>query len=270
MPYNIPALLLPLIGGYIIINRTIFYRHRYRRVTSQRLVFDSFIAGLILFAATYFLREIVYFLFPQFINFCDAVVSYFPYHAKLLGTSTASFVLAVGFMFSANFIIRRWFEGYEYNLFYKSIFELGDELEQLFLKTSLKGEPVQITLKNDKVYVGFIAEVDEPQKTNYISILPLASGYREPKTKLMELTTPYDESMETLESEEESIADGTRNQGQSQNTADVSDIEENDYVVQLEEMIVVVKQDEILTANQFNAEIYHRFQEAINKNGIQQ
>lgn len=265
MPYNIPALLLPLIGGYIIINRAIFFRHRYRGINSQRLVFDSFIAGLILFAATYLLREITYFLFPQCVDFCTALVSYFPYHAKLLGTSTASFVLAVGFMFSANSIIRRWFEEYEYNLFYNSIFELGDELEQLFLTTSLKGEPVQITLKNNKVYVGFITEVNEPQKTNYISILPLASGYREPKTKLMELTTPYQEIVEALESDEEDITDGTKQEANSQNAADVFEIEENDFLVQLEEMIVVIKQDEILSANQFNAEIYQRFQDAIQK-----
>ncbi len=52
MPYNIPSILLPLIGGYLVISKSILLRHRYKRISSQRLIFDSIIAGVFLFAIT--------------------------------------------------------------------------------------------------------------------------------------------------------------------------------------------------------------------------
>lgn len=248
MPYNIPALILPLIGGYIIINKAIFFRHKYRRISSQRLVFDSFIAGIILFAATYVIRQLIYYVFPSSTEFCHNIVTYFPYHAKLLGTSVTSFLLAIGLVYMVNFIINRWFIEYKYNFFTRLIFEIGDELEQLFLESVLEPHLVQITLRNNKVYIGFIAEVNEPQKTNYIAVLPVASGYRKSKSKQLVITTPYNEVVDSL------LRDNENTLQQIQ----------GDF--EIEYMRIVIKQDEILTANRFDPEVYNLFQESSEEN----
>lgn len=244
MPYNIPALILPLIGGYIIINKSLFFRHKYRRISSQRLVFDSFIAGIILFAATYFIRESIYFVLPSSEKLCHNIVSYFPYHAKLLGTSVTSFLFAVAFVYSSNLVINKWFEDYKYGFFTRLIFEIGDELEQLFLETLLEQDMVQISLKNNKVYIGFIAEVNEPQKTNYISLIPIFSGYRKPRSKRLVITTPYHDVVDALiDNENEHIEEAQE------------DSLDSDY------MKIVIKQDEILTASRFDPEVYNLFQD---------
>lgn len=241
MPYNIPTLILPLIGGYIIINKVIFFRTKYRRVSSQRLVFDSFIAGVILFSTTYFIREIIFITFPVASGLCDKIISYFPYHEKLLGTSVTSFLFAIIFTYLTNYIINRWFVGYKYRFFTQLIFEIGDELEQLFLESLLEPHLVQISLKNNKAYIGFIAEVNEPQKTNYIALLPVASGYRKSKSKQLVITTPYNKVVETLNDEEAT---------------------NHNIAPKIDYMRIVINQNEILTANRFDPNIYNLFQES--------
>ncbi len=67
----------------------------------------------------------------------------------------------------------------------KALDKHGDELEQLFRDSVVNAQPVQLTLKNDKVYLGIVDKIPEPKKTNYVSLIPLFSGYREKDTKKM-------------------------------------------------------------------------------------
>ena len=99
---------------------------------------------------------------------------------------------------------------------------------------------MQITLKNNKVYVGFSETIPIPQKTNYLTITPIISGYRDSETKRLHITTDYFKVVEEF----------------------IKDIEE-----QIDENIdsihlntdIIIKQDEILSASVYEQKIYDRF-----------
>jgi len=235
MPYNIPSILLPLIGGYLVISKSILLRHRYKRISSQRLIFDSIIAGVFLFAITYLIRLFFFHISPNLFNLISGIINSFHYHSCLLGTSSFSFIFAIFFTYPINYILKKYFKGLRFAVFVSSINSLGDELERLFLESLTNSKITQITLKNNKVYVGFIIEVNEPQKTNYIIIIPLISGYRDQKTKKLKFTTPYE------------------------NVVNYYSEKQNNFP--LNNFKIIIKQDEILTANFFYPEVYDKFQE---------
>ena len=97
---------------------------------------------------------------------------------------------------------------------------------------------IQLTLKNDKSYVGWMKSLPIPTHSNYISILPVYSGYRTKDTKELVFTTQY------LDVYASYIKDG-----------DVLDI--RDLTTQ------VIKIDEIVTANKFDQDMYDRFSAGI-------
>ena len=115
----------------------------------------------------------------------------------------------------------------------KAIKNYGDELEQLCLDSIVYGFALQVTLKNDKVYVGFVEEAPIPSKTNYLLFTPLYSGFRDSATKKIELNTSYGPVIDSL------IAD---------------DLEDKRSI-----MNIVIKQDEILTMSAHDPDVYGRF-----------
>ncbi|ERJ17669.1 hypothetical protein SSPSH_003515 [Salinisphaera shabanensis E1L3A] len=62
---------------------------------------------------------------------------------------------------------------------------------------------VQLTLDTNKVYIGTIAEcpATEAGHRRSIELLPLASGYRDPETQTLTLTTDYVEASRQIESD---------------------------------------------------------------------
>jgi len=125
----------------------------------------------------------------------------------------------------------------------------GDELENLFLKSIQEGKQVIITLKNEKVYVGFIESLFEPQETNYTVITPLLSGYRDQEKKI-HFTTNYldvvNRFIEKVENEE----------GEDENETSETITLDTD---------IVIKQDEILNAGIFDYTIFKEFLESSKK-----
>jgi hypothetical protein len=122
----------------------------------------------------------------------------------------------------------------------------GDELETLLKDSALNGQTVQLTLSNHKVYIGFCEETPIPQKTNYVSISPILSGYRDPVTKKLTITTDYFEVVEEF----------------------IKDIEEQKGL-ELEKITmntdIVIKQDEIITAGIYEQEIFDKFNNKRNR-----
>lgn len=116
----------------------------------------------------------------------------------------------------------------------------GDELETLVKDSALKGQTIMLTLKNNKVYIGFCEEIPIPQKTNYLKLSPILSGYRNSETKQFKPTTDYfkvvDKFIEEIEEKE-----GIKKDRITLNTD------------------VIIKQDEILTASIYEQNIYDKF-----------
>ena len=76
--------------------------------------------------------------------------------------------------------------------------------------------------------------MNEPQETNYFIITPIARGYRKPVNKEIVFMTPYQKVVETIVDDEEDMP--------------------------IEDIKIIIKQDEVLSANIFYSELYDRFQ----------
>jgi len=107
----------------------------------------------------------------------------------------------------------------------------GSELEKLFRTSAKTGVLMQITLKNNKVYIGFSNVLPVPKESDFLIITPLLSGYRESETKLLKFTTDYFDVIDSF----------------VDNTA-------NDYNID-----VLIRKDEILTASLFDYRVYEFF-----------
>jgi hypothetical protein len=115
-----------------------------------------------------------------------------------------------------------------------AIDKIGNEFERLCESCYREADMIQVTLKNDKCYVGWMKSLPIPTHSNYISILPVYSGYRTKEKKELVLTTQY------LDVYASYIKDG--------NVFDIRDITTQ-----------VIKIDEIVSANKFDPDMYDRF-----------
>lgn len=74
-------------------------------------------------------------------------------------------------------------------------------LDRLIYSAAEEGALVQFNMQDGKFYVGYIGEIpNDPDATNaLIEFLPIMSGYRDPTTKVVQLTTFYDQVYDALE-----------------------------------------------------------------------
>jgi hypothetical protein len=96
---------------------------------------------------------------------------------------------------------------------------------------------VSVTLKNGKVYVGFVVRAFDPAyDRKYIVMLPTVSGYRREDTHELRFTTDYTRVYQELMEEDESL-----------------------LVRGVEDFQLVIPVAEVLSANLFDPDIYRRF-----------
>ena len=231
MPYNI--FILPILTGYIILINFVLFKYKYQRLNSQRLLLSSILAGLIATSVTLLIRAIIKSIFNNFETIVyDLLYSFFPIkEVQYLWTSVITLVVFSSLTFIINwYIIKNKGKAY---ILAKAIEEEGDEIEQLFKDSAITGELMQITLNNNKVYIGFTDILPEPKKTNYLKITPVMSGYRNSETKKLTITTEYFKVLKIYTSDCPKF--------------DIYDID------------VSIKQDEILTASIYDQNVFNLF-----------
>ncbi|GHM98756.1 hypothetical protein WSM22_02460 [Cytophagales bacterium WSM2-2] len=228
MPFNL--LIFPIVGGYYILIRSELLRYRQQRVESQKLILNSILVGIGMLFVSWALTASLTRLAPSFVN---EIRSYYPLQVQYFGTALCSFILSVVFTEVTNWIITK---DKQISI---AIKDIGNEFERLCEHCYRNVELVQFTLKNDKCYVGWVQSLPIPSRANYIKIFPVYSGYRKKETKELVFTTQY--------------LDIYASYVQSGEVTDVEDL-----------TTLVIKIDEIISANSFNDEMYDRFQ---NKNG---
>ena len=238
MPYNL--FLLPLAAGYFLVVNFVLFKYKYQRLSSQRLLFSSIIAAICVIAFFFLFRAIIDLLFPSLIiQLYRILYDVFPIKEVLyLWTFVFSFFLTILFTILTNWLIINS-KGKAF-IVAKAIEEEGDEIEQLFKNSAITGELMQITLKNDKIYIGFTDIIPEPKRTNYLKITPVLSGYRNPKTKRLKITTEYFEVLK------EYLGDNPK--------FEIFDID------------ISIKQDEILTANIYDQKVFDMLNKKPTKN----
>lgn len=232
MPYNL--WIFPLLSGFYFLIKYKYNTYKYQRLDSQILIFHSILYGIFIFIGLYLFRIILSFLFPRLIVNIYSFLYELPIAKQdFLWTSLFCFILTVLLVEILNYVNEKneyfcWRKPVD-----KAIDEIGDEVEQLFKQSFLDKLLIQITLKNNKVYVGFADTILPPKETNYLKIVPLISGYRDSETKKLEFTTEYFEALDYYEKKTSKF---------------------NSF-----DMDIIVMQDEILTAQIFDWDIFRLF-----------
>lgn len=233
MPYNL--FLLPIIVGYISLIYSLFFKYNSQRLSRSRILFESIALGVVIVSFGFIIRTIIELVFPKLIHWIVNFLKIIPINkTEYFWTFIFSSLLALVFIFLSNKFIRKKFPN-DIPIGW-AVDKNGDEIEKLFKRSVEEALTIQVTLKNDKVYIGFSETIPIPQKTNYLTLSPLMSGYRDKETKRLVITTDYFKVVETF----------------------IKELKEDESSVTLNTDLII-KQDEILTANVYEQKIYDMF-----------
>lgn len=223
--------LFPILSGYYFLTRFVYLKYKYDRIETQRLIFNSVITGSILFLLVYLSRIVITFFKPEIVPTIYEFLYRLPIKEQpLLWTFVFNFLFILIFTNLLNKILKCCNYFKKQTPVEKAVDDFGDEIEQLFKKAAKEELLIQITLKSNKVYVGFVEYIPPPKESNYLKIIPLISGYRNHKTKKIKFNTDYYKAILLYQSDEKKYESF--------------------------EMDLTIKQDEILIANVFDYEVY--------------
>jgi len=179
MPFNL--LLLPLLGGFIFVRN--WKRSRYYALRSQGevLLFYSATAGTIFLIISTFL---VFLLGPMLPKIDSLWHQMAPYEHS--GKAALAFILASTIWIPWN----QFFDDEEE--IDRVIQSRRDALELIFRTSMGENQLVALTVKNGKVYVGYIvSNVNPAFPMESLGLIPMMSGYRDPTNKRFVFTTQY-------------------------------------------------------------------------------
>ncbi|MBE9138978.1 hypothetical protein IQ254_17570 [Nodosilinea sp. LEGE 07088] len=175
-------LILPLLGGYLFLTRCAVTNYVAKQSSGNRLLFDSAVAGAVLFS----LAVILVSLCKDFIPGCaDLLGRFFPSSYSYLDSAALAFLLGP----LGSWLINRFKkEGWTIT----NIQKFGSPIQVFQAKALSENRQVSITLNSGKVYVGFISQLNESLKgEDYLLLWPLLSGYRDKEDKIVVFTTNY-------------------------------------------------------------------------------
>ena len=179
MPFNV--LLLPLLGGFVLVTRWNYTRFTTKRFSGERLVFFAAIAGVFLSILSFLLLRIAAWVWPGLESAWQRQVP-FPY----AGTSLPA--LAIGFLAWKPL---NWWSPRE-SAARAAMQQWNDFLEMLLEDSIKKTLMVSVSLKGGKVYMGFVTgNFDPSYDRKYIRLWPVFSGYRNKDTQELAVTTNY-------------------------------------------------------------------------------
>lgn len=209
MPYNL--LLLPLLGGYIFARY--WYRTRYYviRAEKERLLIIASVCGVAVLFLTYLFHLFGAYLFPcSNYSFCFPILWQKQVQFEYSGVSLAAFLLGAFGWMPANYAYKKYVKfsanrnlSKENKITNKDAYQMIrrretdriiDEEASLFEDTLRRVQDenlsVLITTVSNKIYIGWVTYQFNPGVvTNFISLLPLESGFRDKDTKQVFITT---------------------------------------------------------------------------------
>lgn len=181
MPFNL--LLLPLLGGFLLLHRSYLWRYYLARFDGHRLIFFSAAAGVFLLVLSTLLVYVVGYFAPSVVAGWYDVVPFAhsgkAFGALFLGAGLPSLLNQLPYC--ARDRSAR-----------KAIDYFGNELEILLLRSMDNAMPVLLTTGNGKVYVGYVTHLFNPDvERKHLRLLPITSGYRASATQEVRFTTFY-------------------------------------------------------------------------------
>jgi hypothetical protein len=217
--------IFPILGGYYILIRAELFRYRQQRLEPQKLIFNSFLGGTILIIVSWCITGLLTYFLPDQIS---RIKTYYPVTTAYFGTCVTSFFIGILFTELSNIVVNKD------RRVSRAIDKIGNELERLCESCYRNAQLIQVTLSNDKCYVGLVKALPIPSHSSYIRLLPVYSGYRKSETKELVFTTQYLDVYASYVSE-----------GQHLDTREITNI--------------VIKIDDIVSATKFDIEMYDRF-----------
>lgn len=175
--------LLPLLGGYIFIKKSTWFRFRSIRYNAQELILSSAVAGLVGVTCAFLVTSLVSTQFPDIYSWWREYVEF-----SYLGTALFAFVSLI----VAGYLPNLWID--EEEQIKKIIREDNDGIELILLRALEDAKLVSITLQSRKVYIGFISQnfFNPWAGVKSFKIIPVYSGYRDPDDFHIVFTTSYD------------------------------------------------------------------------------
>lgn len=174
-------LLIPALSGYWFLTHCHRTNHQIARGTGYHVLFQSSVVGGVIFSVAHLIILIIHRCIPQFNEIWKSWIPY-PFADTVALGILASFILP----FICNFI---W-TAHESDK--KAAVDSGNLIELLLRESIEQGKFIEITLQNRKSYIG--SAIDSGainyQETD-ISLIPVASGYRDKDTQELRITTNY-------------------------------------------------------------------------------
>ncbi|MEX0770246.1 MAG: hypothetical protein WD035_05910 [Balneolaceae bacterium] len=186
--------LLPLLGGYIFIKKSTWFRFHSIRYNAQELLLSSAVAGLFGVTIAFLVATSISYLLPEFYQWWKST-----FHFDFLGTALLAFIGLI----TVGYLPNQWIN--EEGRIKDIIREDNDGVELILLKALEDAKLVSITLKSRKVYIGFITQNFFAPYTGVksVKLIPVYSGYRDEKDFHIVFTTSYDEVIRYTVDDEE-------------------------------------------------------------------
>ncbi|NHE59949.1 hypothetical protein [Cyclobacterium plantarum] len=179
-------LLLPLLGGYWFLNLFYYTKYYHQRIERQRLIFNSSIVAVFISGIGFLLDSVLrnnFFCIREFLG------QLIPFDYNGFNQSLLIFGISPILAMLLNLTLPKNF------LFQLILKSRGDQLERIFWESLKQKEDknklLMVTTNNNKVYVGFVNNIQKPIGDNYVGILPYFSGYRDKDTQELVITTDY-------------------------------------------------------------------------------
>ena len=218
MPLGI--IFIPALGGYFLLRFLNYTRYGIARDSGYHVLLKSAVVGAVLFALAHGAILAIDGNFPEISTQWE---SYFDYQYS--GTVTLGVLLEIVILIVGNLIYSKDEAARD------TAIRDGDLVELLIRESMQPPMLIQISLRSGKSYIGLAVESGIAKSGDSdISMLPIASGYRNKETQELAITTNY---------------------------APVIENSELDYI----DFQVVIPKSEIVSARLFDPEIYQRFQE---------
>lgn len=224
------VLVLPLLGGYLVVSKWRLTSYKVGRYPGQWLLFTAAWYGLWLLLIAIAINHIVsdwyvaevaearnlnlslepnaaMWLHGLIFRVCGGLTDFLSGGLILgkpiqyLGTSVLALLLA----FPARWLLNRWYP--EKRTSRRIVEEEGDPFEKMLEEAISRDEYVCVSLLNGKVYIGHVmSNFDPKQERRFFSLLPHMSGVRLGDEKRLSITEVYQDVIN-------SVADGKEREG---------------------------------------------------------
>ncbi len=210
---------IPALGGYFLLRFLNYTRYGIARDSGYHVLLKSAVVGAVLFALAHGIILIIDKQSPEVLSQWESYIDY-PFSS----TVTLGVLLEFVILIAGNLI-------YSKDKAAKDTAIRDGDLIELLIRESMQAPTlIELSLRSGKSYIGFALESGIAKSGDSdISMIPMASGYRNEETLELEITTNY---------------------------APVIEDSELDYT----DFRVVIPKSEIVSTRLFDPEIYQRFQ----------